>query len=169
MSRESKLFVPASFYVSVTQVRVISDARLFNWKKSLITGPWRQVFSACFWLMIGVGSPAHCEQGNFWAGASGYYKKAVWASHGKQDSTHHFSMASAFRLQLWVPVLTTLKDGLLPVSVRKITGLDNFPSPTFCSRLCAHYTILSGGRLCHPIGISILILQMDSCLKSYWY
>jgi hypothetical protein len=48
-----------------------------------------------------------------WAGGSGFYKKASWASQGKQASKEHPSMASASAPAswlAWVPVLTSFGD-----------------------------------------------------------
>jgi hypothetical protein len=53
----------------------------------------------------------HC--GYPWAGSLGFYKKASRASHRKQASKKHLSMASASACAfcpVWVPVLTSFGD-----------------------------------------------------------
>jgi hypothetical protein len=56
---------------------------------------------------------APCGWNHPWAGSLGFYKRAGWASQGKQASKEHPSMASASvpaSWPAWVPVLTSLSD-----------------------------------------------------------
>jgi hypothetical protein len=55
------------------------------------------------------GGKAPCGWDNLWVGSLGFYKRAGWASQGKQASKEHPSMASASVPDFWpawVPVLT---------------------------------------------------------------
>ena len=55
----------------------------------------------------------HCGWYHLWAGSLGFYKKASWASQGKQASKERPSMASASApasWPAWVPVLTSFFD-----------------------------------------------------------
>jgi hypothetical protein len=59
------------------------------------------------------GGKAPCGWGHPWAGSLGFYKRAGWASQGKQASKQHPSMASASApasWPAWVPVLTSFSD-----------------------------------------------------------
>jgi hypothetical protein len=54
-----------------------------------------------------------CGWDHLWAGSLGFYKKAGWASQGKQASKEHPSMASASApasWPAWVPVLISFGD-----------------------------------------------------------
>jgi hypothetical protein len=56
------------------------------------------------------GGRTHCGWDHPWAGSLGFYKRAGWASQGRQASKEHPSMASASApasWPAWVPVLTS--------------------------------------------------------------
>jgi hypothetical protein len=60
--------------------------------------PWgnasmRSGCKAFYQLVMGGGGP--CELCHPWAGSPGFYKKANWATQGRQASKQHLSMASA--------------------------------------------------------------------------
>jgi hypothetical protein len=63
------------------------------------TLPWgnASMRSSCkaFSQLVIKGRGAHCGWCHPWAGSSGFYKKASWASQGKQSIKQHSSMASA--------------------------------------------------------------------------
>jgi hypothetical protein len=57
------------------------------------------------------GGRAPCDWYHLWAGSLGFYKRAGWASQGKQASKEHPSMTSASApasCPAWVPVLTSM-------------------------------------------------------------
>jgi hypothetical protein len=59
------------------------------------------------------GGKAPCGWDHLWSGSLGFYKRAGWASQGKQASKEHPSMASTSApasQPAWVPVLTSFSD-----------------------------------------------------------
>jgi hypothetical protein len=69
------------------------------------------------------GGRAQCGWYHTWAGSFGFYKRASWASQGKQASKKHPSMASASApasWPTWVPVLTSFSDGQKHGSISRI-------------------------------------------------
>jgi hypothetical protein len=71
--------------------------------------------SSCkaFSQLVIKGRRAHCGWCHLWAGSPGFFKKASWASQGKQASKQHPSMASASAPAswlTWVPILTSFGD-----------------------------------------------------------
>jgi hypothetical protein len=59
------------------------------------------------------GGRSPCGWDHLWAGSLGFYKRAGWASQGKQASKEHPSMASASApasCPAWVPVPTSFGD-----------------------------------------------------------
>ena len=68
---------------------------------------------------------APCGWFHLWAGALGFYKRAGWASQGKQASKKHPSMVSASApasWPAWVPVLTSFSDELQRGSLSSINS-----------------------------------------------
>ena len=79
--------------------------------------PWgnASMRSSCkaFSQLVIKGEGAHCGWCHPWAGSLGFYKKASWASQGKQANKWHPSVVSASApasWPAWVPVLTSSSD-----------------------------------------------------------
>ena len=76
-------------------------------------------------LLINKESPCPWWVVSTWAGVLRLYKRAGWASHEEQASKLHSSMASvlasASRVLLWVPALTSFSNELQCGSVSKIS------------------------------------------------
>jgi len=93
------------FCVNLTQAGVITEKGAFLEEMP----SWDPAVKHFFQLVIKVGR-AYCRWCWPWAGSLGFYKKASWASQGKQASKQHPSMASASApasWPAWVPVLTS--------------------------------------------------------------
>jgi hypothetical protein len=71
---------------------------------------------------------------HLWAGSLGFYKRAGWASQGRQASKEHPSMASASAPDFWpalVPVLTSCSD-------EQQCGNVSWINPFLCNLLLGH-------------------------------
>jgi hypothetical protein len=69
--------------------------------------------SKAFFSISDQGGKAPCRWDHLWAGSLGFYKRAGWASQGRQASKEHPSKASASApasWPAWVPVLTSFGD-----------------------------------------------------------
>ena len=102
----------------------------------------REAFSQ---LVIKVGrSP--CGWCHPWAGSLGFYKRAGWASQGKQASKEHPSIDSASApasWPAWVPVLTSFGD-VMTSNVGSVSWINPFlPNLLLCHDVCAGTETLS--------------------------
>jgi hypothetical protein len=93
--------------VNLTQAGVITEKGVSVRKMP----PWDPAVS--IFSISDQEGKAPCGWDHLWAGSLGFYKRAGWASQGKQASKEHPSMASASApasWPAWVPVLTSFSD-----------------------------------------------------------
>jgi hypothetical protein len=104
--------------VNFTQVGVITEKGASVGEK-----PSRDPAVRHFFFQLVIKGNTLCGWEHLWDGSLGFYKRAGWASQGKQASKEHHSVASASVPAFWpawVPVLNFLGDEQQYGSVSRI-------------------------------------------------
>jgi hypothetical protein len=119
--------------------------RSFSWGNASMRSNCKAFFSIKSQVVIywpdttsDQGGKASCGWDHLWAGSLGFYKRASWASQGKQASKEHPSMASASApasWPTWVPVLISFGDEQQYGSVSRINPF--LPNLLFGHDVCA--------------------------------
>jgi hypothetical protein len=128
--------------------------RSFNWRNASMRSNCKAFFS-----ISDQGGEAPCGWDHLWVGSLGFYKRASWASQGKQASKEHPSMASASAPAFWpawVPVLTSFGDEQQYGSVSRINPF--LPNLLFGHDVCAGIETLT-----KTLSFLFLFLPLTSC------